>query len=114
MTEWIRFFFTAVLLSAGLCCFLAAVTGNLRFGFVMNRMHSAGIGDTVGLLCVTAAMILVSGFRLSSLKLVLVLVFLWIASPVSTHFLSQVEYYNNKDLRDHMRMPDEEDSETGD
>ena len=100
MMTWIRFILTAFFLLAGLFCFLSAVTGNLRFGFVMNRIHSAGVGDTLGLLCVVLGLAAASGFRLETLKLVLVLIFLWVASPVSTHFLSQVEYFNN----DHLGM----------
>ena len=100
MITWIRFILTAVFLLAGLFCFLSAVTGNLRFGFVMNRIHSAGVGDTLGLLCVILGLAAASGFRMETLKLVLVLIFLWVASPVSTHFLSQVEYFNN----DHLDM----------
>ncbi len=103
MIPYIRFGSAAVLLLAGLFCFLSAVTGNYRFRFVMDRIHCAGIGDTLGLLCVVLSLAIISGPRIATLKLALVLVFFWIGSPVSTHFLSQVEYYNNKRLTDHLR-----------
>ena len=101
--EWIRLILSALLLFCGLFSFVTAVIGNIRFGFAMNRMHSAGIGDTLGLLCVVLALIIGSGFRMASLKMLLVLVFLWVASPVSTHFLSQVEFLNNDRLGEHLR-----------
>ena len=50
MMEWIRFWISAVLLAAGVFWYIAAVIGVHRFGFVMNRMHAAGIGDTLGIL----------------------------------------------------------------
>ena len=45
--EWIRFFITAALLLLGMISFISAVIGVYRFGFVMNRMHAAGIGVIV-------------------------------------------------------------------
>ena len=103
MIPYIRFGLSAVLLIAGLFSFVSAVAGNYRFRFVMDRIHSAGIGDTLGLLCVTLSLAVASGLRMATLKLVLVLAFLWMGSPVSTHFLSQVEYFNNKRLTDYLR-----------
>ena len=103
MTEWIRFILAAVLMGFGMICFLTAVIGNLRFGFVLNRIHSAGVGDTLGVLSVVLSLTVASGLRMETLKLILVLVFLWIASPVSTHFLSQVEYFLGGRLRGHVR-----------
>ncbi len=95
--EWIRFFITAALLIMGMISFISAVIGVYRFGFVMNRMHAAGIGDTLGLLCVVSAMAVASGLNMDTLKLLFLIFFMWFTSPVSTHFLSQVEYYTNRE-----------------
>lgn len=92
---WIRFILTAVLLCTALGCFACAVLGAYRFGFVMNRMHAAGIGDSLGLFCVTAALVISSDALLDALKLVLLVFFMWFTSPVSTHFLGQAEYFTN-------------------
>ena len=110
MIFYIRLGCAAVLLLAGLFCFLSAVAGNYRFRFVMDRIHSAGIGDTLGLLCVVLSLAVASGPRMATLKMILVLVFFWVGSPVSTHFLSQVEYFNNVRLTDHLRDEREPDS----
>ncbi len=101
--EWIIFWITAALLIAALICFSAAVIGAYRFGFSLNRMHAAGIGDTLGLLCVVAAVVIAAGFRFDSLKLILLIVFMWFTSPASTHFLAQVEYFNNPKLDKFLR-----------
>ena len=58
--EWIRFWITAACLAAGLSGFGCAVLGVYRFGFVMNRMHAAGIGDTFGLFFTTLGLALSS------------------------------------------------------
>ena len=100
IVEWIRFFVTAALLALGLVCFSAAVLGVWRFGFVMNRMHASGIGDSMGLLCIVLAMVTATGLDIDSVKLLLLVVFLWATSPVSAHFLIQIEYFTNPRLYD--------------
>ena len=101
--EWIRFGITAVLMILGLCFFAAAVAGAYRFGFVMNRLHAAGIGDSAGIFCVIASLAVASGMQLSTLKLMILIFFLWFTSPVSTHFLGQVEYYTNPLLHKYVK-----------
>lgn len=115
--EWIRFFAVAFFLIFGLCIFAAEVIGVYRFGFVMNRIHAAGMGDSLGILSVTLAMMLSRGFTMDILKMALILIFMWFTSPASTHFLSQVEYYTNPHLYDHVRRrmdASELEEETGD
>ena len=101
--EWIRFFAAAVLIILGLCSFGAAVLGAYRFGFVLNRMHAAGIGDTAGIFFVIASLAVARGPHMDTLKLVVLVFFLWFTSPVSTHFLGQVEYYTNPLLGRHVK-----------
>lgn len=107
MAEWIRFWISAVLLGAGLFSFISAVIGVHRFGFSMNRMHAAGIGDTLGIFCVIASLVVASGVNLDSLKLILLIFFMWFTSPVSTHFLGQVEYYSNQKIREFLRKQED-------
>ncbi len=97
--EWILFLITAILLAAALVCYTLAVIGVYRFGFILNRIHAAGIGDSLGLLFVIAAVMTATGLKSDSLKLLLLIVFMWFTSPVSSHFLSQVEYYADGELK---------------
>ena len=103
---WIRFAIAAVLIVLGLLAFGAAVRGAYRFGFVMNRMHAAGIGDTAGIFLVIASLAVARGLQMDTLKLVILVFFLWFTSPVSTHFLGQVEYYTNLVLRKYVKKMD--------
>ncbi|MBR2257149.1 MAG: monovalent cation/H(+) antiporter subunit G [Blautia sp.] len=108
---WIRFALTAVILVGGLACFTAAVLGVWRFDFILNRIHSAGIGDTLALFLVMLSLAFSSGFHMDTLKLVLLCLFMWFSSPVSTHFLSQIEYFTNPDLYDHVDRAESADLE---
>ena len=77
MLAWIRFIASAVFMITGLFAFACSVLGVWRFGFVMNRMHAAGIGDTLGLMCVILALAVSSGISMDTLKLLLLIFFMW-------------------------------------
>ena len=96
--EWIRFALTAVLMAASVFFFASAVLGVFRFGFVLNRIHASGIGDSLALFCMAAAVMISSGEGAVILKLILILIFMWCSSPVSTHFIAQIEYFMDSKL----------------
>ena len=81
--EWIRFLAGAVLLLIGLLIFLIQMIGVFRFKYVLNRMHAAAMGDTLGIGCCLLGLIVMKGASFTSLKLLLVMIFLWFSSPVS-------------------------------
>ncbi len=103
MGEWIRFWIVAAFLIVGLLFFAIEVVGVFRFGFVLNRMHASGIGDTMGLFCVITSLMIASGLNFTTLKLLLLILFMWLTSPTSTHFLSLVEMNTNPYIDRHLR-----------
>ena len=103
MAEWMRFLLTAVFLTAGLLLFIGAVVGNCRFAYVMNRVHAAGLGDSMGLLCVAAALLFGADGLFAAGKVLLPPLFLWICSPVSSHLLAQIEYFTNTKIYEHIQ-----------
>ena len=105
--DWIRFWISVVLLFSAMTAFTAAAIGANRFGFVMNRMHAAGIGDTFGVLCIFLAVVIANGAAAVSWKMTLIIVFLWFTSPTSSHILSQIEYYTNPHLFRYMDREEE-------
>jgi len=109
MAEWIQFAVTAVFLIFAVLSFAVAVLGVSRFGFVLNRLHSAGIGDTLGILFVVVGLVVATGLNLDALKLLLLIFFMWFTSPVSTHFVAQVEYFTNEHLEDFVKFKGEVD-----
>ena len=102
MIGWIRFWITAVLLAIGLISFLAAVVGNFRFGYILNRVHAGGIGDTQGLFFIVLALIVSCNAAVDAAKLILLVVFMWNTSPVSSHFLSRIAYLTDRELWNHV------------
>lgn len=98
--EWIRFIVGAIVLCIGLITFGLEVFGVYRFHFVLNRMHAAAMGDTLGIGISLIGLIIFSGFNFTSLKMFLVVVFLWFASPVSSHLIARLEVTTDEELEE--------------
>lgn len=91
MLEWLRFIVAAAFIIGGLIVAGIATFGIFKFKFVLNRMHAAAMCDTLSILFVLIGLIILSGLNFISLKLLLVILFLWFASPVSSHLISRLE-----------------------
>jgi len=89
--EWIKFIIGASFLLMGLAIFILEMIGVFRFKYVLNRMHAAAMGDTLGIGSCLIGLIIMNGLNFTSLKLFLVIVFLWISSPVSSHLIARLE-----------------------
>jgi len=100
MLDGIRNYVGAFLIILGAFVFIISVIGVYRFKSVLNRMHVAAMGDTLGLFLVLAGLIVISGLNFHSFKLALVVIFFWIASPVTGHLLARFEIHTNYDLED--------------
>lgn len=102
--EWIRFLAGAALLLAGVAIFLIEMVGVFRFKYVLNRMHAAAMGDTLGIGFCLLGLIIMSGLNFTSLKLLLVIIFLWFSSPASSHLIARLEVTTNEDEEDHYEV----------
>ncbi|MBW1739732.1 MAG: monovalent cation/H(+) antiporter subunit G [Deltaproteobacteria bacterium] len=80
-----------LLLFAGLFFFTGGAVGILRFPDFYSRLHPAGKLDTLGSLLAITALALFNlhhfsiGTLLTSIKIILILVFVFLASPTATH-----------------------------
>lgn len=88
---WIRFLLGTMFLIAGMLLFVVEVFSIFKLNYVLNRMHAAATGDTLGIGFSLVGLMILSGFNFITLKLILVLVFLWFSSPVSSHLISKLE-----------------------
>jgi multicomponent Na+:H+ antiporter subunit G len=83
-----------ILLLAGAGFMLVGGIGVLRLPDVYTRAHAAGITDTLGADLILIGLILQGGFTLVSVKLALILVFIFFTSPTSTHALIHTAHAN--------------------
>lgn len=63
--------------------------GLLRLPDVFARMHGAGMIDTLGLGAILVGLMVQSGLTLVTVKLFLILMFVFFTSPMSTHALAR-------------------------
>jgi multicomponent Na+:H+ antiporter subunit G len=108
MSEWIVFSFAAILIIGGLLVSLLAAFGLFKFRFALNRMHAAAMCDTLAILLVLLGLIVINGASFLTLKLGLIIVLLWFASPVSSHLLAHMEVIVSSKLKDNCELPGQE------
>ena len=96
--QWIRFVFAALLLISGIIALFGTVLGVFRFKYVLNRIHFAAKCDTFGVLLIFLSLILMMGLSFASLKLLLVVVFIWITNPISSHLIAHLEVSTNPNI----------------
>lgn len=101
--EWIRFLAGAIFLLIGLGIFIIEMIGVFRFRYVLNRMHAAAMGDTLGIGSCLLGLIIISGWNFTSFKLLLVILFLWLSSPTSSHLIARLEVTTDEEPQKHYR-----------
>ena len=72
---------------------VALITGSfgiIRLPDVYSRIHAAGIIDTAAVGFIVLGMILQAGFSLTSVKLALIILFLFFTSPISGHAVAMM------------------------
>jgi multicomponent Na+:H+ antiporter subunit G len=81
----------ACLLGGSLFCIIGGI-GIVRMPDFYSRGHAAGITDTLGAGLILIGLMFLGGFSLISVKLLLILVFLFITGPTATHALVKAAY----------------------
>ena len=77
------------LIVGGSTFLLIGSIGLIRLPDVFARMHAAGIVDTLAVCLLAAGMGVQAGLSLVTVKLGLILMFMFFASPTSTHALAK-------------------------
>ncbi len=95
--EWARFIIGAILLLCGLGIFVVEMIGIFKFKYVLNRMHAAAMGDTLGIGFALLGLVIMNGWNFTSAKLLFVIIFLWFASPTASHLIARLEVTTNED-----------------
>ena len=96
----VREIIAAVFIIAGLLVFICAVFGIFRLKYVMNRIHAAALGDTMGIALICVGLLIMGQNVYHILKYVLIVLFFWLSSPIATHMIGKVEMLTNKDSKE--------------
>ena len=107
---WAGFILSAILMFMGLMLLFATSVGLFRFRYVLNRIHVAAKCDTFGMLLTFSSLMVLTGWSIASLKLLLIIIFIWIANPVSSHLVAHMEVATNPNLEEECEvMPSDPD-----
>ena len=104
MISWIGFVLGTIFIVLGLFVCFASIYGNFKFNYVLNRMHATAMQDTLGLLSILLGLICYLGIDFVSLKLLLVVIFFWVSSPVCSHLLVRMEATTNNEIDKEMEV----------
>lgn len=81
-----------VLIGSGSILVLIGGVGILRLPDFYTRIHAAGITDTMGAWLILVGLVLVAGWTLVTAKLVMLLFFLAVTSPLASHALAKAAF----------------------
>ena len=81
-------FLSGVLLAGGSVFILIGAIGLVRLPDFYTRLHGAGIVDTLGAGLFIAGLMLQGGLTLTTVKLLLMFIFIMFASPTSSYALA--------------------------
>ncbi|NLW43292.1 MAG: monovalent cation/H(+) antiporter subunit G [Tissierellia bacterium] len=96
--EMIRLVLMIIFMGLGIFVFGIATFGLFKFDYILNRIHVAAKCDTLASLLIIIGLMIYSGFSITTLKLLLVVIFLWLSNPVGTHLIGQTEVITNSDM----------------
>lgn len=88
VNEWLAIVF----LLSGFFFFLTATLGLLRFPDFYARLHATGKGDTLAVTLTLIGLAVYQGMSLSSVKIVFIAVFMFLAQPTATHAISRAAF----------------------
>ena len=88
----IREIFTVIFLSLGFICFLISAIGVFRLRDFYARLHAAGICESAGLVLCSIGFLIYEGFSATGIKIFVVFLAVFIASPIGTHIIVRVAY----------------------
>ncbi len=102
---------TLFILVCGLFFFMVGLMGLLRFPDPYTRLHATTKCDTLGLGLILFSLILYQGLTPPSIKLAIIIVFIWLSNPTGAHAIAKaahsvdipmklVEYQENKSMEE--------------
>lgn len=77
---------------AGFFFFFTATLGLLRLPDFYTRLHATGKGDTLAVLYSLIGLAIYHGFNITSVKIIFIAVFMFLAQPTATHAISRAAF----------------------
>lgn len=106
--DWVIFALVAIFILLSLFMVFCGILGVYRMKYVLNRMNAAALIDTLALLFANVGLMIANGFTFTSFKLFLIVLVMWLTSPISGHLISKLEYVTNEKIEEEIIVDEEE------
>ena len=97
----------AILIGLGVVVMVIETFGIFRIHYVLNRLHAAAMGDSLGILLIALGVAILSGFSFVTLKILCIVLLIWIASPTCAHLMASLEVFTNEHIEEECELPAE-------
>jgi len=86
---------TVILIIIGAFFLIVSGVGLVRLPDFYSRAHAVGKTETLGVILILSGLAVYSGWELSTVKVLLIVLFLLLASPVATHAITRSAFVSN-------------------
>lgn len=88
----LREFIAGLFLAGGAFFLLASAIGMLRLPDFYCRLHASGNSETLGVMLSFMGLGIYEGLTLTSLKMIMIFLLIFLGNPIGTHILSKAAY----------------------
>ena len=82
----------ALLMALGLIFLVGSMIGMLRLPDFYSRVHASGNSETLGTMLVFLGLAVYNGVSITSAKLLVILMFIFVGNPIGSHILTKAAY----------------------
>lgn len=88
----LREFIAGLFLAGGAFFLLASAIGMLRLPDFYCRLHASGNSETLAVMLSFMGLVIYEGLTLTSLKMIMIFLLIFLGNPIGTHILSKAAY----------------------
>ena len=103
----LQFIAAAVFIIPGVVIMILETFGIFHIKYVLNRMHAAAMGDSLGILLIACGVMICFGLSFATLKILCIVLLFWVAAPTCSHLVTGFEVFTNDHLEDECELPEE-------
>ncbi len=95
----------AVFMGLGLIFLVGSMIGMLRLPDFYSRVHASGNSETLGTMLVFLGLAVYNGVSITSAKLLIILMFIFVGNPIGSHILTKAAYKTGHPVWTKRRLP---------
>ena len=88
----IQFVLSGLFILAGLFFLAISSVGVVRLPDFYSRTHAVGKSETLGAMLMLGGLAIYNGWEINTMKLIIILVFIFLANPTATHIIAQAAF----------------------